>query len=63
MNKLESFLYYGSIVQPEQRGEGSKKEQNNIARSSNGRTAVSGTAYRGSSPCRAALSINHSFWE
>ncbi len=29
------------------------------ARSSNGRTAVSGTAYRGSSPCRAALSINH----
>ena len=29
------------------------------AGSSNGRTAVSGTVYRGSSPCPAALSIKH----
>ncbi len=35
----------------------------NIARSSNGRTAVSGTAYRGSSPCRAAYSLTFNLIE
>lgn len=64
MVHLESFLYYGSIVQ--QRDEPmaypansrqTKREveaMKNIARSSKGRTTVSGTVNWGSNPCRAA---------
>ncbi len=42
-----------AVLCNQSRGEREEK-QTNFARSSNGRTAVSGTAYRGSSPCRAA---------
>ena len=38
-----------------------KYNQMYIARSSNGRTAVSGTVNRGSSPCPAALRTNDNY--
>jgi hypothetical protein len=52
MSKLESFLYYGSIVQPEEGGERSKEEKTIriFADSSNGRMLPSGGSHWGSSP-------------